>query len=257
MRRAMILSTLAMLAALFARSPFAVAAEQQAAAVGAAAGQQACELNRAVRVNLKYLLYLPKDYAQQQAWPLMLFLHGAGERGENLDQVKRHGPPKLVEAGQEFPFIVVSPQCPKDRWWQPVELAALLDEIVEKYKVDQDRIYVTGLSMGGFGTWALAAYQPRRFAALVPSCGGGETLYAKLLAGVPIWVFHGAKDRVVPPERSEAMVEAIKKQGGNVQFTLYPDAQHDSWTATYADPRLYRWLLQQSRTASAAPAKKD
>lgn len=257
MRRPVALWVLTILAAFFAWCSYAVAAEQQAAAVGAASHQQTCELNRTVQVGLKYLLYLPKDYAQQQAWPLMLFLHGAGERGENLDQVKTHGPPKLVEAGQQFPFILVSPQCPKDRWWQPMELAALLDEIVEKYKVDPDRIYVTGLSMGGFGTWALAAYQPRRFAALVPICGGGETLHAKLLAGVPIWVFHGAKDRVVPPERSQAMVDSLKKQGGNVQFTLYPDAQHDSWTATYADPELYRWLLQQSRKASAAPAKKD
>ena len=113
---------------------------------------------------------------QKDSWPLMLFLHGAGERGDDLELVKKHGPPKLIEAGKDFPFIVVSPQCPQGRWWEPVELATLLDEIVEKQKVDKDRIYVTGLSMGGFGTWSLAAFQPGRFAAIVPICGGGEPL---------------------------------------------------------------------------------
>jgi predicted peptidase len=211
--------------------------------------QQPGDLERSFKVTMKYLLYLPKDYDQQAAWPLLLFLHGAGERGDNLDAVKKHGPPKLIEAGQDFPFIVVSPQCPRDRRWEPFELAALLDEIVEKHKVDQDRIYVTGLSMGGFGTWSLAAYQPKRFAALVPICGGGEPIIAKLFGPIPAWVFHGGKDPVVPLERSEKMVEALKKAGGNVQFTVYPEAGHDSWTETYANPQLYEWLLQQKRTA--------
>ncbi len=156
--------------------------------------QKPCQLDRDVKVHMKYLLQLPNDYDQQESLPVLLFLHGAGERGDNLDLVKKHGPPKLIEAGQEFPFIVVSPQCPEGRWWEPFELAALLDEIVEKYKVDQDRIYVTGLSMGGFGTWSLAAYQPKRFAAIVPICGGGEPFTTRLFAKVPAWVFHGAKD---------------------------------------------------------------
>jgi predicted peptidase len=211
------------------------------------AQQRPCELHRAVKVTMKYLLYLPKDYGRKDSWPLMLFLHGAGERGDNLELVKKHGPPKLIEAGKDFPFIVVSPQCPQGRWWEPVELATLLDEIVEKQKVDKDRIYVTGLSMGGFGTWSLAAYQPRRFAAIVPICGGGEPLVTMLLAHVPAWVFHGGKDPVVPLERSEKMVEALKKNGGNVKFTVYPEAGHDSWSEAYDDPQLYEWLLQQKR----------
>jgi predicted peptidase len=211
--------------------------------------QNACELNRPIRVTMKYLLYLPKDYEQKPSWPLMLFLHGSGGRGDDLTLVKKSGPPKLIEAGKEFPFIVVSPQCPKDRRWEPVELSALLDEISEKHKVDQDRIYVTGLSMGGFGTWSLAAYQPNRFAALVPICGGGEPITAKLFACAPVWVFHGAKDTTVPLKRSEEMVEALKKQGGDPKFTVYPEAKHDSWTETYANPQLYEWLLQQKRTA--------
>ena len=215
---------------------------------GDAARQNACELNRTIQVTMKYLLYLPKDYEQKPSWPLMLFLHGAGERGDNLDLVRKHGPPKLIEAGKQFPFIVVSPQCPKNKWWEPFELAALLDEIVEKYKVDQDRIYVTGLSMGGFATWSLALYQPNRFAALVPICGGGEPITAKVIAYAPAWVFHGAKDPVVPLERSKQMVEALKKNGGNVKFTVYPEAGHDSWTEAYNTPELYEWLLQQKRS---------
>jgi len=140
----------------------------------AAVSQTAQVLDRDLKVRLNYLLYLPKNYDSKPAWPLVLFLHGAGERGDDLDLVKKHGPPKLVEAGKEFPFVLVSPQCPADHWWQPQELTALLDEIVEKQKIDKDRIYVTGLSMGGFGTWSLAAYSPKRFAAIVPVCGGSR-----------------------------------------------------------------------------------
>lgn len=209
---------------------------------------QAQKLDRTVHVTMDYLIYLPKDYADKDSWPLMLFLHGAGERGNDLDRVKVHGPPKLIAAGKEFPMIVISPQCPSDHWWRPNELNALLDEIVEKYKVDQDRIYVTGLSMGGFGTWALAAYAPERFAALVPICGGGEAFTVRYLSHLPVWVFHGAKDSVVPLSASETMVEALRKAKGNVKFTVYPDADHDSWTETYNNPELYTWLLQQKRT---------
>ncbi len=225
------------------------AQEPVPAAVTAAVVQQACELNRTMEVHMKYLLQLPSGH-EQQAFPLLLFLHGAGERGDDLEMVKKHGPPKLIEAGQQLPFIVVSPQCPAGRWWEPVELAALLDEIVEKYKVDEDRIYVTGLSMGGFGTWALAAYQPKRFAAIVPICGGGEPFRTRLFSQVPAWVFHGAKDNVVPLERSQVMVDAMKTAGGNVKFTIYPEAGHDSWTESYSNPELYEWLLQQKRNAS-------
>lgn len=210
--------------------------------------QEPQKMERTIKITMSYLVYLPKEYDQKEAWPLMLFLHGAGERGSNLDLVKLHGPPKLIAAGKEFPFIVVSPQCPEGKWWDSVELAALLDEITEKYKVDRDRIYVTGLSMGGFGTWSLAAYQPNRFAAIVPICGGGEPFLTMLFPHVPAWVFHGAKDPVVPLERSEKMVEAMKKFGGKVKFTVYPDARHDSWTQAYNDPELYKWLLEQKRT---------
>jgi predicted peptidase len=214
----------------------------------AAAEQRAARLDTQVRVTLDYLLYLPEDYEQREAWPLMLFLHGAGERGDDLELVKRHGPPKLVETNEGFPFILVSPQCKPDRWWEPVELTALVDEIVAKHRVDEDRIYVTGLSMGGFGTWSLAAHAPARFAAIVPICGGGERYWAKRLKHLPVWVFHGAQDRVIPVERSREMVDALNQHGGNAKLTIYPEAGHDAWTDTYDNPELYEWLLQQKRS---------
>jgi predicted peptidase len=210
--------------------------------------QKPHEFNRTIEIKTKYLLYLPKDYEKKPSWPLVLFLHGAGERGDDLDLVKKHGPPKLIDEGKEFPFIVVSPQCANNKTWEPFDLTALLDEIVEKYKVDRDRVYVTGLSMGGFGTWALAAHSPDRFAAIVPICGGGDPARAMRIGRTPVWVFHGGKDPVVPLEMSQKMVDALKRIGGNVKFTVYPDAGHDSWSETYANPQLYEWLLQQKRT---------
>jgi len=221
------------------------------------AGQQKpAELDRTIKVTMKYLVYLPKDYDQKDSWPVLLFLHGSGERGDNLDLVKKHGPPKLIDGGKQFPCIVVSPQCPKEQSWEPFKLTALLDEIGEKYKVDQDRIYVTGISMGGFGTWALASHSPNRFAAIVPICGGGDPARAKRIAHIPAWVFHGGKDPAVPVENSKKMVEALKKNGGDPKLTIYPEAGHDSWTEAYNTPALYEWLLQQKRTEKKAESKK-
>jgi predicted peptidase len=207
-----------------------------------------------VKVKLDYLLYLPPGYEKEEkSWPLVLFLHGAGESGQDLNKVKVHGPPKLVEHGKEFPFIVVSPQAAR-MGWDAQTLNALLDDVVAAHKVDKDRIYVTGLSMGGYGTWALAAAYPDRFAALVPICGGGNTADAKKLKDIPIWVFHGAKDNVVAPRNSESMVKALKSAGAeHVKFTLYPNANHDSWTETYNNTEMWDWLLQQKRGES----KKD
>ncbi|HEV3255667.1 MAG TPA: prolyl oligopeptidase family serine peptidase [Gemmataceae bacterium] len=211
-----------------------------------------------IRVKLKYLLYLPEGYGKSdKAWPLLLFLHGSGESGKDLNKVKIHGPPKLIERGKDFPFIVVSPQSPR-RGWDVPALNALLDDVVATHKVDKDRIYLTGLSMGGYGTWALAAAYPEKFAAIVPICGGGDLADAKQLKDLPIWVFHGAKDPAVPPRRSKEMVKALEAAGAkNVKFTLYPDADHDSWTRTYDNPKLYEWLLKQKRTGRKTARVKD
>lgn len=213
----------------------------------ASSALQPARLDTQVRVELNYLLYLPKDYGQQASWPLLLFLHGAGERGSDLELLKKHGPPKLIAAGKEFPFVVVAPQCPKDKWWGSFELIALLNEIKNRYKIDPDRVYVTGLSMGGFGTWMLAAYAPEQLAAIVPICGGGSAIWARRFGHLPVWAFHGAKDPVVPLKTSEEMIEGLKKQGGQPKLTIYPEAAHDSWTETYDNPAVYAWLLEQKR----------
>lgn len=215
-----------------------------------APGQHPAAMKRAVTVKLDYLIYLPDDYDKvQKQWPLMVFLHGVGERGHDLNKVKAHGPAKLAEQGKKFPFIVVSPQCPDNQWWPNIsdQVNALIDEIVENYPVDEDRIYLTGLSMGGFGTWAVAGAYPDRFAAIAPICGGGEKFVAFSLKNVPVWAFHGDADPVVPVQRSIDMVDAVKQVGGDAKLTIYPGVGHDAWTQTYNNDELYTWLLSHTR----------
>lgn len=220
-----------------------------------APGQHVLRFERTLSqvVVLPYLLYLPEGYgADDSRWPLVLFLHGAGERGRDIERVRIHGPAKLIAQGRKFPFILVAPQCPEYEVWDTRVLAALLDEVIGRYRVDEDRVYCTGLSMGGYGTWALAMAQPRRFAAIVPICGGGclQQLLVARLKPVPVWCFHGAKDPVVPLAESQVLVNGLKETGGNVRFTVYPDAGHDAWTQTYEDPAVWDWLLSQRRTPS-------
>jgi len=205
-------------------------------------------------IKVKYLLYLPEDYQKSKNdWPLILFLHGAGERGDQLKKVEWLGPPMLIaKKGKHFPFVIVSPQCPENDWWSSESqinvLNVLLDDIVSQYRIDKDRIYVTGLSMGGYGTWKLALDYPNRFAAIAPICGQGSPEDAGKIKHLPVWVFHGAKDEVVPLKHSEEMVDALKKIGGNVKFTVYPDAGHDSWTDTYNNSELFDWFLKHRRS---------
>jgi predicted esterase len=196
-----------------------------------------------------YLLYLPQGYATDTAksWPLLLFLHGSGESGDDLAKVEVHGPPKLIKEGRQFPFIVVSPQTHREIGWQPDLLKEMLSDIKKKYRVDNDRVYLTGLSMGGFGTWSLAEKYPEEFAAIVPICGGGDTARIWRLRYMPVWCFHGAKDNTVPIASSRVMVDALKINNPGVTFTIYPDAGHDSWTATYNNDSLYTWLLAQKK----------
>ncbi len=200
-----------------------------------------------ISLSANYLLYLPEEYDESDLeLPLVLFLHGAGERGTDLEKVKVHGLPRLINEGKEFPFIVVSPQCPENMFWNIDILFALLDEIEENYRVDKNRIYVTGLSMGGNGTWSIALAQPDRFAAIAPVCGWSVPSVACTIKDMPIWVFHGAKDNVVPISSSEVMVKKLKSCSSNVKFTVYPEANHDSWTETYNNEELYKWFLEQS-----------
>lgn len=201
------------------------------------------------QIEMQYLLYLPPAYDEtEDQWPLLLFLHGAGERGDDLELVKVHGPPKLIAEGEDFPFVVISPQCPVGVWWSIETLHALINEVVETYRIDTSRIYVTGLSMGGYGSWDLAYTYPDLFAAAVPICGGGEPEKAPLMKEIPTWVFHGAKDEAVPPQRSQEMVDALAEAGGNVRFTVYPEAGHvEAWVNAYGDPGLWEWLVKQRR----------
>ena len=198
-------------------------------------------------VSAQYLISLPEGYgAADQKWPLVLFLHGVGERGSDLELVKKHGPPRLIAEGKTFPFIMVAPQCPEGQWWSEDVLAALLNKIENDYNVDKSREYVTGLSMGGFGTWRLAMFNPNRFAAIMPICGGGDEKLICAIKNVPAWAFHGAKDPVVPLSESQKLVDALKACGGDPKLTVYPEAGHDSWTETYNNPEVYTWLLSHS-----------
>ena len=211
-------------------------------------------------VSLQYLQYLPAGYDNaEQEWPLMLFLHGVGERGTDLDLLKLHGIPKVIEDGADFPFIVVSPQCPIDSFWvyELDALYALTEKVIRDLRVDKSRIYLTGLSMGGYGTWHFASEHPSMFAAIAPICGGaipylGFPDKIKELIDVPVWVFHGAKDEVVPIEKSQELVDVLIAHDGNVRFTIYPDTDHDSWTETYDNPDFYEWLLQQKKKQTTA-----
>jgi predicted peptidase len=207
--------------------------------------------------RINYLLFLPQDYGKsEQRWPLIFFLHGAGERGTDVWKVAAHGPPKRVREHPEFPFIVLSPQCPDGEIWSRDVLLALLDDVTKTYKVDASRIYLTGLSMGGYGAWDLGLNHPEKFAAIVPICGGGDFIgmllgsrdKPQVLKTLGVWAFHGAKDPVVPQSESQRMVDFLRKQGvKDVKLTVYPEADHDSWTQTYENPELYKWLLEHQR----------
>ncbi len=212
-----------------------------------------------------YLLFLPKGYDanSDKKWPLMLFLHGAGERGTNAWRVDIHGPSKYILEHPEFPFIMVSPLCPENQIWSNEVLVELLDQVIASHKVDTQRVYLTGLSMGGYGTWSLALAYPEKFAAVIPICGGGDSLPIHLartgyttaakkeaMKSLPIWAFHGGKDTVVPPDDSEHMVKALKLLGvKEVKLTIYPEAQHNSWAQTYSNPEIYEWLLKHQLKA--------
>jgi len=197
---------------------------------------------------LFYLNYTPQSYSVKESpKPLLLFLHGRGECGNDLELVKKWGPPKLVQAENDFPFVVISPQCASPGW-DVVALKGLVDHITNTMNVDRQRVYVSGLSMGGYGTWKFVANYPEIVAAAVPICGGGHAGTADKLKHVPIWAFHGDADSVVPISESRSIVEAVKEAGGEkIKLTIYEGVHHNSWVQTYANPEVYRWLLSQRR----------
>ena len=195
------------------------------------------------------LITVPENYEAEsdKDFPLIIFLHGAGERGADLEKVAVHGPPMLEREGQDFPCIIVSPLCPAEVYWNVELLEALLTEIKQNYRVDTSRIYLTGLSMGGYGTWSWGIAHPENFAALIPICGGGNPDKVVAIKDIPTWVFHGQKDNVVPVSQSEEMVTALKAMGSDVKFTVYLEAGHDSWTEAYGDEELWAWVFGLSK----------
>lgn len=215
------------------------------------AGKQSKQIAVDPDQELSYLIYLPESYEDtpEKDYPLVLFLHGRGESHGPLELVAKWGPPKFAQRGDSLPFILVSPQCPSSGSWRDAtrqtQLDQLLKTINEKYRVDQSRTYLTGLSMGGYGSWTLAANYPRRFAAVIPICGGGNPEDADKLKNTPIWVFHGDQDKAVPFEKSLEMVKAIKESGGDkIRFTSLENVGHNSWSSAYALPELYDWMLR-------------
>ena len=197
--------------------------------------------------RLDYLLYLPDGYANGGPVPLLLYLHGGGESGNDLERLKLCGLPKRLEDGERFPFIVLAPQNPHVEQLFPEEaIFALLERIITSYPVDRKRVYLSGYSRGGFAAWHMATQRPDLFAALVPVAAGGLVTYAFRTREVPVWAFHGALDEVVPPIRGAEMVDALRAAGGNVKLTVFPEADHaDTLEQTYSQPELYRWLLGQ------------
>ncbi len=217
-------------------------------------GQNSATLSAKIEkeINIDYLINIPEDYKKtDKEFPLLIFLHGAGERGSDLEMVKSWGPPKIAENDKKFPYILISPQCPKGDWWssftQIENLHALITSIIENYRIDKNRVYLTGLSMGGYGTWALSCEYPELFAAIAPICGGGQPRMTRKIKNIPTWVFHGGKDQVVPISESIEMVDALKKYGGNVEFTIFPEATHNSWSQAYNETELLKWFLYQKR----------
>jgi predicted peptidase len=219
--------------------------------------------------KLPYRLLKPLVVEKGKRYPLVVFLHGAGERGTDNEKQLIHGVPQFAteENRKKYPCFLIAPQCPEGKRWvevdwgadshklpkEPSEPARLTLELIHRsmkeLPIDPDRVYVTGLSMGGYGTWDLVARRPDLFAAAAPVCGGADEATAATIKHVPVWVFHGAKDTAVKPARSRNMVAALEKAGGKPKYTEYPDVGHNSWDNAYRDPEFYKWLFAQRQPA--------
>ncbi len=218
-------------------------------------------LNRTIKdadgKEAKYVLFVPDDYKADgdKAYPIILFLHGSGETGEDGKKQATVGLAPAIrnqeKSGKHFPFFAIFPQSQKRNWGATSgdgqRAIAILDAVEKEYKIDAKRQYLTGLSMGGFGTWSFAAKYPDRWAAIVPICGGGNPASAAKFKDIPCWVFHGEADPTVNIEKDREMVNALKEAGAKPKFTTYPGVGHNSWDKAYATPELYEWLLEQHK----------
>jgi predicted peptidase len=190
----------------------------------------------------KYHIMFPRNYAQQEKCPMILFLHGAGAGTDNINTVKGYGLGDYADAHEDFPFVVIAPQSRGG--WEADLLYEVMEEALVYYKIDETRIYVTGFSMGGAGTFLMAIHYPDLFAAAAPVCGFGDPELAGSMKDVPCWIFHDEGDPAVPVEESKAMYDALEALGAEVKITLYHNNTHDAWHETYANPELYEWFLE-------------
>jgi predicted peptidase len=219
--------------------------------------------------SLPYRLLKPVNPGALEKFPLFIFLHGAGERGNDNEAQIKHIKDLVLDPKYrgKYPCYVLAPQCPKGKWWadhskdgvmltepsKPMTLLiALIENLSKEFPIDEDRIYISGVSMGGFGTWYLMARFPDKFAAAIPVCGGGDAKSASKIKDIPTWAFHGALDQVVPPKRSRQMISALQKEGGKPGYTEYPDVAHNSWVQAYQEPHLLPWLFKQKKIGNSA-----
>ncbi len=203
--------------------------------------------------DLGYYVYLPEDFDTNKKYPLVTFLHGAGERGDGGEEacrlLEKNALPRYASEGTEYPFILLCPQCPENIVWNNIVLSVkkLIDIVVNEYNVDADRICCTGISMGGYGTWEMGITYPKFFSAIAPVCGGGFSWRTPALKDMPVWAFHGDADNVVPIINSQIMVDGVNNAGGNAKFTVFPGVLHNSWDPAYLETNVVEWLLEQKR----------
>jgi predicted peptidase len=234
-------------------------------AVPAPAAEPEAKEYKADGKTLPYRLLRPEGTEVGKKYPLVVFLHGAGERGTDNEKQLVHGVGQFVENRDKYPCFLIAPQCPDGKKWVEVDWSAdshtqpkepgevgrltlgLIEKAIKDLPVDPKRVYLTGLSMGGYGAWDLAARRPDLFAAVAPVCGGADEATAGKVKDLPVWAFHGAKDTAVKPARSRNMIAALEKAGGKPKYTEYPDVGHNSWDPAYRDPELFQWLFAQKK----------
>ena len=217
--------------------------------------------------EVKYRWASPATTEDGKTYPLVLFLHGAGERGDDNKAQLKHGAKAILKGAEKLgePCFLIAPQCPAESWWAPIDretmrlrsaggsnpllesMLALVRDTIAKHPVDPKRVYLSGLSMGGYASWDLLVRSPGMWACAVPVCGGGDPSTAGKFKDVPVWAFHGEADPVVPVRTTREMIQALEEAGGKPKVTIYPDVQHDSWTRTYDNPAVIRWMFAQKR----------
>ena len=210
--------------------------------------------------TLDYVISYPDGYSPDKTYPLLIHLHGAGTRGDNIDLIydTAVGPLGEVNRGHDLPFIIAAPQCRGKMWFEISEtVLEFIDDVSARPDVDRSRIYMCGISMGGYACWYFAMFRSELLAAIMPVCGGGMPAFASYLKDLPVWAHHGALDNVVDVNETLNMVKALRRLGSEVKLTIYPDRDHDCWTPTFANPEVYEWLLSHRKAGAALPAEAD